>query len=161
MMFSALIACSTVIGEAAVEHIVQRANALVPLLNDITEPLPDEKRIGPDEFVNNLIGGQSAHLKLVLDKLNTLSETEGAAMGMMMSLTIQSILQPFGGHAVVTNDRGMAVLMNRQQYPLDSPTIFLYVWRYVRVQSPEDVVQALVLAKMIRNPFPFMDASQN
>jgi hypothetical protein len=161
-LLGAILQFSPLIGEQALVYAVNRTNSLASFMYSIMDPVPKENLIRADEFMDRMIQGKAFELGAMVEKLNKLGDAEGAAFGMMMSLTISTILQPFSASIAAPDDSQLLLKIGNSKHPILSPTIFLYVLRNLVLETVEDVAKAAVISNIIQNPYAYApDPSNN
>jgi len=137
-------------GEQALIRIVERVSKLVPLADVLQEIIPDEQKLTTEEFVIALDNGLIMELRMLLSKLEELPDTEGSAIGMVTSMRLMSELEPLKAKLVSTGEDSPIMLRTRTlNLPVPSPTILLFVLKYVKITSDQDLVHVLLLTGMI------------
>jgi len=146
------------IGEQALISAINRVNKLMPLIEEIGDPLPDEQKMNLDEFVTAFESGLDRQLRFLLDRLTELRE--GSAEGDMIGYTqAQTLMSQISHLKARIEARGgehapMEILVGSQWLPIPSPTVIGFVLKYARIPDDDELVKALVLTGIIVKTHP-------
>lgn len=140
------------IGEQALINAVNRVNKLMPLIEDIGDPLPDEQKMSLDEFVTAFESGLDLQLRFLLDRLTELPEgsAEGDMIGYTQATTLSSQISHLKARIQARGSNApMEILVGSQWLPIPSPTVLGFVLKYARIPDHDELVKALVLTGII------------
>ncbi|MGA3117664.1 MAG: hypothetical protein ABSF90_24920 [Syntrophobacteraceae bacterium] len=138
----------TVVGEQALIKAVERANKLQILVDKTQDEIPDEEKMTPQEFAVALESGLIMDLRMFLTVLMDLPDPEGAVVGNVTAMMLLDYLKPFNSNVSASGEH-MKLNMPGESYPIGSPTILCYVFKYVALKDAEDLKAALAITNFI------------
>jgi len=138
----------TVVGEQALIKAVERANKLQVLVNKTQDEIPDEQKMTPEEFAVALEAGLIMDLRMFLTVLMDLPDPEGQVIGNVTAMMLLDYLKPFNSNVSASGEH-MKLNMPGESYPIGSPTILCYVFKYVALKDAEDLKAALAITNFI------------